>query len=212
MNEFVRQLLNFGMADILNEEEVPKVESYLVAAGDPASSMPYYDHLIEIKESVKGGRRQFAVCGNSMSPLGIDDGDNILADSFAQEGGDSIREGDFLIVKVDPTYYEGEHPNFEYKMRCAIMEVEETWTEEMIVNRLKRMNSQSEIWLKSSQKCLHEKFEKAKKHYGTGKLVLSSTYKNGSLRYSFHRINFVEFKATAIVKQNAPEKVLSLVA
>lgn len=92
------------------------------------------------------------------------------------------------------------------------MEVEESWTEEMIVDRLKQMNSQSEIWLKSSRKCLHEKFEKAKRHYKTGKLILSSTFKNGSLRYSFHRIDFVSFKATALVKQNAPEKLLKLVA
>lgn len=211
MNDFVRQLLNFGMADILNEEESPKVESYLVAAGDPASSTPEYDHLIEIKESLKDGRMQFAVCGNSMSPLGIDNGDNVLATSFIKDN-DRIKEGDFLIVKVDPSYYEGERPNFEYKMRCAIMEVEESWTEEMIVERLKQMNSQSEIWLKSSRNCLHEKFEKAKRHYKTGKLVLSSTFKNGSLRYSFHRMDFVCFKATALVKQNAPEKLLKLAA
>lgn len=206
MKEFVRQLLNFGMADILNEEEAPKVESYLVAAGDPASSTPHYDHLIEIEKEKKEGRSQFAVCGNSMSPLGIDDGDNILANPFTPAR-DSIKEGDFLIVKVDPNYYEGERPNFEYKMRCAIMEVEESWTEQMIISKLKQMNSQSEIWLKSSQKCLHEKFVKAKRHYGTGKLVLSSTYKNGSLRYSFHKIDYVEFMATALIKQNDPKRI-----
>ena len=211
MNEVVRQLLNFGMADIFNESEASKVESYLVAAGDPASSMTHYDHLIELKDSVRMGRRQFAVCGNSMSPLGIDDGDNILANDFNTNTGD-IREGDFLIVKVDPTYYEGERPNYEYKLRCAIMIVEESWTEEMIVNRLKQMDSQAEIWLKSYRNCLHEKYLKAKKHYNTGRLVLSTTYKNGTLRYSFHRMDFVKYKAEAIVKQDSPETLLRLVA
>lgn len=211
MNEVVRQLLNFGMADIFNESEASKVESYLVAAGDPASSMTHYDHLIELKDSVRMGRRQFAVCGNSMSPLGIDDGDNILANDFNTNTGD-IREGDFLIVKVDPTYYEGERPNYEYKLRCAIMIVEESWTEEMIVNRLKQMDSQAEIWLKSYRNCLHEKYLKAKKHYNTGRLVLSTTYKNGTLRYSFHRMDFVKYKVEAIVKQDSPETLLRLVA
>ena len=211
MNEVVRQLLNFGMADIFNESEASKVESYLVAAGDPASSMTHYDHLIELKDSVRMGRRQFAVCGNSMSPLGINDGDNILANDFNTNTGD-IREGDFLIVKVDPTYYEGERPNYEYKLRCAIMIVEESWTEEMIVNRLKQMDSQAEIWLKSYRNCLHEKYLKAKKHYNTGRLVLSTTYKNGTLRYSFHRMDFVKYKAEAIVKQDSPETLLRLVA
>lgn len=211
MNEFVRQLLNFGMADILNENEAPKVESYLVAAGDPASSMPHYDHLIELEDSVRKGRKQFAVCGNSMSPLGIDDGDNVLANDFNTNNGD-IREGDFLIVEVDPTYYEGERPNFEYKLRCAIMVVEESWSEEMIVNRLKQMDSQAEIWLKSYRNCLHEKYVKAKRHYNTGRLVLSATYKNGTLRYSFHRIDFVKYKAEAIVKQDTPETLLRLAA
>jgi len=211
MNEVVRQLLNFGMADIFNESEASKVESYLVAAGDPASSMTHYDHLIELKDSVRMGRRQFAVCGNSMSPLGIDDGDNILANDFNTNTGD-IREGDFLIVKVDPTYYKGERPNYEYKLRCAIMIVEESWTEEMIVNRLKQMDSQAEIWLKSYRNCLHEKYLKAKKHYNTGRLVLSTTYKNGTLRYSFHRMDFVKYKVEAIVKQDSPETLLRLVA
>ena len=199
------------MADIFNESEASKVESYLVAAGDPASSMTHYDHLIELKDSVRMGRRQFAVCGNSMSPLGINDGDNILANDFNTNTGD-IREGDFLIVKVDPTYYEGERPNYEYKLRCAIMIVEESWTEEMIVNRLKQMDSQAEIWLKSYRNCLHEKYLKAKKHYNTGRLVLSTTYKNGTLRYSFHRMDFVKYKAEAIVKQDSPETLLRLVA
>ena len=150
MNEVVRQLLNFGMADIFNESEASKVESYLVAAGDPASSMTHYDHLIELKDSVRMGRRQFAVCGNSMSPLGIDDGDNILANDFNTNTGD-IREGDFLIVKVDPTYYEGERPNYEYKLRCAIMIVEESWTEEMIVNRLKPLEDVGLGYIKLGQ-------------------------------------------------------------
>ena len=80
------------------------------------------------------------------------------------------------------------------------------------MNRLKQMDSQAEIWLKSYRNCLHEKYLKAKRHYNTGRLVLSTTYKNGTLRYSFHRIDFVKYKVEAIVKQDAPDKLLRLVA
>lgn len=211
MNNFLRQLLNFGMADILNDEATPEMIDYLVTAGDPASSALCCDYLVKLDESLLENKKQFIICGNSMSPLGIDDGANVIASPFMSDT-DIVNEDDFLIVEVDPDYYENERPNFKYKMRCAIMVVEDTWSKDDIINRLKSMDSQVEIWLSSNKKDLYKKYEKAKFHYQTGRLVLSKTYKNGKLRYSFHKLDFVRYKAVKMVKPNAPKEILSLVS
>lgn len=211
MNEFFRQLVNFGMADILNGEQLRKAPEHCVVAGDPASSTVSCLSPISIEASVGEGKRQFVVCGNSMSPRNIDDGDNLIA-SPINAGNDLISAGDFLVVRVDPTYYEGETPLFDYKLRCAIMVVEDGWSDDDIIEKLKDMDSQPEIWLGMYQKNLREKFRKARRHYPTGKLMLSCTYKNGILRYSFHRLDFIEYRADELVKPEMPEKPIKLAA
>lgn len=211
MKEFFRQLINFGMADILNEEQPKKAPEHCVVAGDPASGTVSCLSTINIGTKIGEDKRQFVVCGNSMSPRNIDDGDNLIASRINAES-DIIKEGDFLVVKVDPSYYEGETPLFDFKLRCAIMIVEDGWSDDDIIKKLKDMDSQPEIWLGMYQRNLREKFHKARRHYPTGKLMLSCTYKNGILRYSFHKLDFIEYRADELVKPEKPEEPIKLAA
>lgn len=210
MNEVLRQILDFGMADILNEDNDGKADDCCVAAGDPVSEVNDCTGLIDINNNhFSDGLKQFVTCGNSMSPKDIDDGDNLLGRKFDM-GADRINEGDFLILKVDPNYYSGETPNYLHKLRCAIMTVPKDWSEQMIIDKMKEMDSQPEIWLRSYQKGLRTKLDKARRHYKNTDLILSCTYKNGRLCYSFHDLRFVEYKVIAQIKRDNPEKIVNL--
>lgn len=210
MKEVFRQILDFGMADILNEDNQGKADDCCVAAGDPVSHVNKFTGLIDVKGVLlPDGLKQFVTCGNSMSPKNIDDGDNLIGRRF-EMGTDRINEGDFLILKVDPEYYDGETPNYLHKLRCAIMTVPKDWSEQMIIDRMMEMDSQPEIWLRSYQKGLREKLEKARRHYKDTDLILSCTFKNGKLCYSFHDLRFVEYKVVSQIKRDNPEKIVNL--
>ena len=211
MNELLRQILDFGMADILNKDSHWKADDFCVAAGDPVSESKNCGGHIKLVEhdEASNGDRLFVICGNSMSPKGIDDGDNLFGRKF-NLGVDTIYEGDFLILKVDPDYYNGKTPNYDHKLRCAIMTVPKDWAEKRIIDEMKKMDSQPEIWLSSYQKCLHEKLEKARNHYKNKDLILSCTYKNGNLRYSFHDLDYIEYRVIAQIKRKGDKSIIDL--
>lgn len=137
---FIRQLVNFGMADILNEEYHAAAPANVVAAGNPLHSADEESPVLELDESDVEGLSQFVVSGCSMSPLGIDDRDNLLAQKVTNQEY-RVAEGDFLVIKVDPDYYENVKPNFVYKLRCAIMPVQAGMQESDIIEVLKTMDS-----------------------------------------------------------------------
>ena len=209
MKNWIRQILEFGMADLFNDKPTGMASEDVVCAGDPANSPESGNGLLKLNPEIVGNKIQKRVDGYSQSPRGIDDGDNILM-SPIDATKDPVREGDFLIVKVDPDYYEDEKPRFKYKMRCAIMIIEEDWTEDDIINRLKTMDSQPEIWLGYFQKNLRRKFQKARGHYPTGRLMLSTTYKNGVLQYSFHKPEFIIYRADVLIKEDDPDTLIPL--
>lgn len=208
---FIRQLVNFGMADILNEEYHAAAPANVVAAGNPLHSADEESPVLELDESDVEGLSQFVVSGCSMSPLGIDDRDNLLAQKVTNQEY-RVADGDFLVIKVDPDYYENVKPNFVYKLRCAIMPVQAGMQDSEIIEVLKSMDSQAEIWSKDCQQCLKDKLRKARAHYPTDDLVLSKTFKNGTLRYSFHKLDAVEFIAVKLVKADSIYKIITLKA
>lgn len=207
-SKLIEQVLEFGMADLYNQTE-SKAPEYVVAAGDPVSAPTDTGNLIKLPETQKNGKEQFVIDGYSMSAQGIDDGDNLLASPFNFRHG-IVTEGDFLIVKVDPTYYFNEKPLYEYKLRRAIMVIEDSDTEDTIIEKLKEMDTQPHIWIGYFQKCLRRKYQKARKHYAYAKLVLSTTYKNGILQYSFHKLENVRYKAVLLIKSDTPDKLINL--
>lgn len=134
MKKVLRQIIGFGMADILNRDNKGKADDCCVVAGDPVSHVNNVTGLVDVKDiQLSDGLKQFVTCGNSMSPKDIDDGDNLIGRRF-EMGADKTNEGDFLILKVDPNYYDGETPNYLHKVRCAIMTVPKDWSAEMIID------------------------------------------------------------------------------
>lgn len=198
VNNTLKQILNFGMADILNVDESQKAPRYMVIAGDPVHRVDFSNKLLKLTEEEKQGWEQFVIDGNSMSPLGLESGDNLLASSISPATY-TITEGDFLLLAVDPHYYSGEKPNYTYKLRQAIMRIEASWDEDEIIRRMKTDDSQEEIWLTSYQKRLREKYQKARRHYPNGDLILSATYRNGRLDYSFHSVDYIRYRVEVVI-------------
>lgn len=200
MRDLIKQIMCLGMADILNKQE-KMASRNTVIAGDPAHSTEKYNSLFELQDVDMGGLKQFQVDGNSMSPCEIENGDNVLAEKIDYNNY-TVNRGDFLIIKVDPTYYVNEKPNYYYKLRRAIMLVDKNWDENNIIDKLKSVEGGELIWLGSYQKKLKEKYNKARNHYRDCDLVLSCTFKNGVMSYSFHRKEYIEYKVVTIIKNN----------
>lgn len=197
VNNIVKEILNFGMADILNVDDSQNAPSYMVIAGDPVHRVDFSNKLITLSEKEKNSLAQFVIDGNSMSPLGLENGDNLLASSIRQSY--NIKEGDFLLLEVDPNYYDGEKPNYKLKLRHAIMCVDASWDENEIIEKMKAKDTQEEIWLSSYQKRLREKYQKARAHYQNCDLILSATYHNGRLDYSFHRVDYIRYRVEVVI-------------
>lgn len=71
-----------------------------------------------------------------------------------------------------------------------------------IIDKLKSVEGGELIWLGSYQKKLKEKYNKTRNHYRDCDLVLSCTFKNGVMSYSFHRKEYIEYKVVTIIKNN----------
>lgn len=177
----------------------------MVAAGDPANNLDDDGRLIKLDKQLPDGYMQFVVCGISMTPKGIDDGDNLVCRPV-DDHDFPINRGMFLIIKVDPNYYKKEAPIYDYKLRCAIMEVEDDKKADDIIGIMKDMDDCPEIWLQECQNNLREKLAKARNVYPHDKLVLSCTYKQGDLQYSFHKKDAVEYIAETRIQREYPHE------
>lgn len=211
IKEILRQVVNFGMADILNVNESLEAPDYMVIAGDPVHRVDFSNKLLKLSEEEKNGWKQFVIDGNSMSPRGLENGDNLLVSEIDKSY--IIKEGDFLLLTVDPDYYVGEKPNYKLKLRYTIMRIDSSWDADTIIEKMKANDSQEEIWLSSYQNKLRKKFQKARAHYKDCDLVLSVTYKNGRLDYSFHSVDYIRYRVEAVIhKQDRKLEYLHKVA
>lgn len=173
-----------------SKEGETKIDERLVAAGDPARplmgfgkelSMPveYSDRLKDLKA--------YKICGSSMSPCGISNGDVI----YVEAAPNKLKTNDFIVVKVDGKAYE--HPiMFKHKLRRYLMDVSKDESLQDIIERLKTFHK--DILSHEYQLRLKKKFKKTKDFYPNDDLCLSITFRNGSLRYSFHPRRLVEFR------------------
>lgn len=174
-------------------------DTKIVAAGDPAlpirQTIPSNAKGFELSdyEDIDTSRyEKFMVTGNSMLPKGIKDGDCLFVESCP----DGYHSGDFIIVSVDKEYYRKynpKHPIYNYKLRYALYEVPPTFSVSDIIDSIKDFHY--EIYLKDNQKQLGKKWDKARTAYPYEPLMLSTTYHDGELRYSFHPCRLIVGKA-----------------
>ena len=174
-------------------------DTKIVAAGDPAlpirqtiSSNSKGFELSDYEDIDTRRYEKFMVTGNSMLPKGIKDGDCLFVESCP----DGYHSGDFIIVSVDKEYYRKynpKHPIYNYKLRYALYEVNPTFSVSDIIDSIKDFHY--EIYLKENQEQLVKKWDKARTAYPYEPLMLSTTYHDGELRYSFHPCRLIVGKA-----------------
>lgn len=181
---------NFLLVSDENKSTSQKPDDSLVSAGDPAKPLASFVEDVYLSSDDKRklqGLRRFKVCGSSMSPCGIDNGDLIYVDN--PEG--ALRCNDFIVVKVDDQVYETP-VLFAHKLRRYLMDVTHNESFDDVVRRLKEFHK--DIMEPEFQQRLRKKFNKTKSFYPYDDLCLSITFRNGDLRYSFHPKRLVEYK------------------
>lgn len=186
----VKGFLKLLFASSANEVIQTKPDDRLVAAGNPAKQLSTFndDFLLSPEDRQQlHGLRQFKVCGSSMSPCGIANGDFVYAEVIE----DDLHCDDFIIVAVDPKVYDIPI-KFVHKLRRYLMDVPRNENLEEIVNRLKKFHK--EILEPEFQERLKKKFNKTKGFYPNDDLCLSITFRDGDLRYSFHPRRLVEYR------------------
>lgn len=176
-----------------------------VAAGDPALPISARNHHYDIPETfnVEGKTLRgadydkYLVMGNSMLPKGIHNGNYLLVKKNEEN---TYQMGDFLIIRVDNDYYKKYNPQtviYDYKLRMALMRISANMSAAQIIEELKYTHF--EINIESNQKYMSGKYKKARQAYPNEELVLSTTYHDGRLCYSFHPMQLILGKASIMV-------------
>lgn len=188
---------NWGVNTTVGRNETAMLR---VAAGDPALPIYLSEKDLKIPDTiiVNGSEinvsdyKLYVVSGNSMSPKKIKDGYYLLV----KENPEGYKGGDFIIVSVDKEYYKIYNPKtalYDFKLRYAIMEVSPSMTTADIIASIK--DKHFEIILEENQRKLENKYGKARKAYPNEQLMLSITYHDGVLCYSFHPVRLIVGKA-----------------
>lgn len=207
MSKFKRifeQFVTLGQGEKLLRLTTSKGDMKCVAAGDP--SMPAYSSTREKKlpESIiiDGIRidttqyEPFKVCGNSMLPQDIADGNTLLVSVLPDT---EYRTGDFLVIRVDPEYYRNYNPKaifYNYKLRKALFRIKSGVDENELIGRLKEFDYSA--YLENMQEYAIRKYKKARLAYPDKELMLSTTYHDGELKYSFHPIDLIYGRADVL--------------
>lgn len=203
----------FGEEPITSDMDNATNGIVFVAAGDPTiglapvkglgpDELPECIHLPSGEEVKVSNYTVFKVFGSSMSPEDIANGDFLLGSPVSIESAKSIKKGIFAIIQVDPEYYEAKNKNLKYpfKLRHTLYNIQERMPIDELIDTLKGVTTS--IVLPKKQKLLREKYEEAVKFYqdNSRQLMLSLTYKEGDLRYSFHPVDLIKYQAEYVLK------------
>ena len=205
---FLEQIVTLGQGERLLRLTTHQSDMKCVAAGDPSLPDLSSDSEKVLPATVFIDGRQvtiadfepFKVCGNSMSPQNIADGNILLV---SQMPSCEYKEGDFLVIRVDPDYYKRFNPKstfYDYKLRKALLRLEVGVDENELISRLKEHDYTA--YLEKMQQYAIKKYKKAREAYPDKELMLSTTYHDGVLKYSFHPVDLIYGRADVLLSNN----------
>lgn len=218
MKAIINTLCNMVSMGIFEKPEKPlidegKADFIRVAAGDPAQDayLKCLEQSFPDTLELPGGNiihrnefNTFVVDGFSMSPEDVNNGDVLLCKSVEWKGALEFIPEKFVVIKVDEKYYETRKKElrFRYKLRKTLAYVPADTTSDMLIGLLKQKNT--DILLSENQQNLKRKLRETREYedYRNSDLVLSITYREGSLRYSFHPISLVKFEGLYLARHN----------
>lgn len=204
------EILHVLKAMLSNDEksiDEPDLRKLEVAAGDPAKRLTArsISKSVELtdkdSERIKG-LKVMRVCGNSMYPCGIANGDIIYTEAYTERN--ERKANDFYVLETDKGYYDYKRKKlrYDYKLRRYLMDIPTEMELCEIYERLFPLNGA--IILEEKKKLLARKLQETRAYYKNVMLCLSITFDNGDLRYSFHPASLIRYKVRFIVssKQN----------
>ncbi len=216
LNKLLRNILYFGFVPESHVERKSHDGIYRVAAGDPTKGVRILNGMGNLPEKLKCDDEiievlnytVFEVYGSSMAPEGISDGDRLLSVPVKEIS--EITSRSFIIIKTDEKYYDWKKRElkFEYKLRYSLTKLPISLTVDSLIEELKTKTNS--ILLPENEENLRAKFKDAHDFYdnkGITELMLSVTYREGVLRYSFHPTSLVKYKAIYVLKCNNGEWV-----
>lgn len=205
LSRILEKIVTLGQGEKLLRLTTQHGDVKCVAAGDPAvpgifvpkikelpSQLIIDDSKIDISEY-----ETFIVCGNSMLPQNIEDGSTLLVRKYPLP---KYRKGDFLVIRVDPEYYRKFNPKttvYDYKLRRALFRIEPKMDETELIRRLKE--NDYTVYIERMQEYAIRKYRNARKAYPDRELMLSTTYHDGELKYSFHPVDLIYGKADVLI-------------
>ena len=207
-SRLLEQIVTLGQGERLLQLTTHQSSTKCVAAGDPALPCTDIERASEKPELLEiNGRQvslapfeQFTVCGNSMLPQHIANGSTIMVRKLSS---DEYKKGDFLVIQVDKEYYKKFKPKtivYQYKLRKAMFRVEVGVDNDELIRRMKEYDYSA--YLEDMQSYAIRKYQKARKAYPDKELMLSTTYHDGELKYSFHPVELIYGRAEILVDDN----------
>lgn len=181
-----------------------------VAAGDPANSLYNTDVSIKAIDKITkidpADYMTLVVDGWSMYPEGISDGDILLCEEVNKETEMNLENGKYVIIEVDKAYYR--HMNkiakYDLKLRKTVCKVAPHTTFEKLLIDLAAVDDS--ILLKENQILLKKKYEETYRFYNHDhncrEMMLSITYDEGRLRYSFHPTDSIKYIARYVADKD----------
>ena len=197
----VRALNNLIARWLVNSNykvELPESQYHPVAAGDPTKIAPINEVRQILPQKFDIGPNEistsdyyvFQVSGNSMNPEGIENGDLLLTKEV--HGTEDLHTGDFLIIAVDESVNTEKTFVYDFKLRRFLLTTKGEDVNSLI-DRLKAISP--EMNLEKYQNSLRKKYQNAINMYPNKELIVSTTYKEGTIVYSFFPSEFVRYRA-----------------
>lgn len=215
------QIYTFGMyrqiKNVREESRKKTLSQNVVAAGDPAQEGYNGETETVLPETVSFDGKElnlndfaiWTVDGYSMSPEDINNGDVLLCHPIASGLRGNIGYGKYVVIDVDPDYYAFKKKtlSFQKKLRKTLMKVSPDMDVETLMCELKKVDDS--VLLPENKKRLREKFKEIKSYYKNEELMLSLTYRDGELRYSFHPVSLIAFVADYVLSKQKNNWVVS---
>lgn len=202
LHSYIKHISDFLFSEKGWIRDYTLAPAWYIAAGNPTKSVGLIDKKVEFEPGTQ--RMQLIVAGDSMSPRGIYAGDRITCAAIVDPLKEDIHRGTFISISVDEEYYRSNHKKsrFKYKLRCAICKIEGGLNYDEMLDVV-REKEPAVYYIEEYRQEMERKFEEARKFYGINEpLMLSITYKEGNMHYSFHPVRLIRGKVEKVERYN----------